>query len=259
MKTTDCRHTQREIDSNELNQQLSENSVTHISGCLPCRELLEESSSLRNLVASLGSVSAPPDFDIRLRARLAAERKSNVTWINFLRQTPGVPAIAFAFALLVVTTLAVFLRSSNPSEIAKVPQPAAPSATSNESVTGGVKPGAGTNNLVEVSVPNPAPGIRSDGPRKAAKPHTQLASFTNNSGPGSRDYGLGGAELVKGNGIANSTSPVVSLSAPAQPVVVSLRDNNGATRTISLPPVSFGSQRLGYQSETLASSGKGAW
>jgi hypothetical protein len=46
-----------------------------------------------------------------------------------------------------------------------------------------------------------------------------------------------------------------------QPVVVSMRDDHGATRTISVPPVSFGSQKIiqpSYQPVSLASS-KGAW
>jgi hypothetical protein len=36
----------------------------------------------------------------------------------------------------------------------------------------------------------------------------------------------------------------VSLSAPLNPMVVSVRDEHGTTRRILLPPVSFGSQRL---------------
>ncbi|MEO8435942.1 MAG: hypothetical protein ABI596_13665 [Pyrinomonadaceae bacterium] len=259
MKTTDCRHTQREIDSNELNQQLSDSSMTHISGCLPCRELLERSSSLRNLVASLGSVTAPQDFDMRLRARLASERRSNVTWINFLRQTPGVPAIAFAFSLLVIISVALFMRSSGTPEVAQVPRQVAPHVGPVTPAAVDYRPVDGSNFKVNVVAPKPV--NRSSEPRKAMRPQTELAAFTSNPGPGSRDFGVGAAPTVSRNGVtnANLTSPVVSLSAPAQPVVVSLRDNNGATRTISLPPVSFGSQRLGYQSETLASSGKGAW
>lgn len=257
MKTTDCRHTQREIDSKELNQQLSETSMTHISGCPACRELLERSSSLRNLVASLGSVSAPQDFDMRLRARLASERRSNVTWINFLRQTPGVTAIAVAFSLLVIITLAVFMRSSRPSEVSQTPQPAAPSIAVTNAPTVDPRPVEGLNGTVDGISPEPV--SRPIGTRKAIRPHIEQAAFVSNPGPGSREYSFGPAETVKGNGAADSASPVVSLSAPAQPVVVSLRDNNGATRRISLPPVSFGSQRLGYRSETLASSGKGAW
>lgn len=258
MKNTDCRHTQREIDSNELNQQLSDSSMTHISGCLPCRELLDRASSLRNLVASLGSVSAPPDFDMRLRARLAAERKSNVTWINFLRQAPGVPAIAFAFALLVIITLAVFMRSSDSSEIANAPQ-AIPSEVT-KPITPHVYPVEAKNATVGVDI-SVEPVNRPNGLRRAAKPHAELASFTKGPGLDSRDYSVNPVTTVNRNAGANGNlmSPVVSLSAPAQPVVVSLRDKNGATRTISLPPVSFGSQRIGYQSETLASSGKGVW
>jgi hypothetical protein len=36
----------------------------------------------------------------------------------------------------------------------------------------------------------------------------------------------------------------VSLSAPLKPMVVSMQDDRGATRKISLPPVTFGAQRL---------------
>jgi hypothetical protein len=36
----------------------------------------------------------------------------------------------------------------------------------------------------------------------------------------------------------------VSLTAPSKPMVVSVRDANGATHKILLPPISFGSQRL---------------
>jgi hypothetical protein len=53
---------------------------------------------------------------------------------------------------------------------------------------------------------------------------------------------------------------VVSLSAPVQPVVVSMRDDNGATRRISVPPVSFGSQKLIQPSyQPVLASSKGAW
>jgi hypothetical protein len=53
---------------------------------------------------------------------------------------------------------------------------------------------------------------------------------------GSTDYGLSAANSVKA-----SDSFV---DAPSKPVVVSLEDNNGAKRKISLPPVSFGAQSL---------------
>jgi hypothetical protein len=36
----------------------------------------------------------------------------------------------------------------------------------------------------------------------------------------------------------------VSLTAPSKPMVVSVKDANGATHKILLPPISFGSQRL---------------
>lgn len=270
MKTTDCRHTQREIDSSELNQRLSDDSMAHISGCMRCRELLDRASSLRSLVAGLETVSAPPDFDMRLRARLATEKRPNATWINFWRQAPGVPAIAFAFSLLVLITVALYLRSSSTPQVAGTLQPAAPSVaitkpaettaaktqSTSATQTGGNLTGGG-----DASVSAPEPANRPTGVRRAGKPTPELTAVAKSPGIASREYSVNPAETVNRDAGANGNlmSPVVSLSAPAQRVVVSMRDNHGATRTISLPPVSFGSQRLGYQSVSLASSGKGAW
>lgn len=269
MKTTECRSTQREIDAIELNQPLSAESRAHISDCASCRELFDHGSSLRTLVASLEPVGAPANFDMRLRARLAAEKEPKSVWINFWRQTPGVPAIALAFSLLVIGAFAIYLRPAGTQQVAGTREPAAPSA----GTTGGISSGTtvqnseplngtqvtgGENGIIPAADQQGTPA----GSRRLGKSAVELAAGTKGSGIASREFSLLPAGSIKREEDGTATSPVVSLSAPVQPVVVSMRDDHGATRTISLPPVSFGSQRLiqpGYQSASLASSAKGAW
>ncbi|HEY3025930.1 MAG TPA: hypothetical protein VGJ55_07260 [Pyrinomonadaceae bacterium] len=274
MKTRDCRNTLREIDSNELDQQLSDKSSAHIAGCRSCREALHQGSSLRRLVAGFETVSAPPDFDMRLRARLAAEKKPATAWINLWRQAPGVPAFALALSLLVVGALAFYLRPPGTQQIAGRGKPAvqSPAQTgvpakafpSNELASGtqavGVQTGRETD---DASIPERERREPVSGARRTGRSTVEPDAVAKGSDISSREYNQLPANLIKrATDAGMETSPVVSLSAPAQPVVVSMRDDHGATRTISLPPVSFGSQRLvqpGYQSTAMISSAKGVW
>jgi hypothetical protein len=57
----------------------------------------------------------------------------------------------------------------------------------------------------------------------------------------STDYVVSPAKSIKQ---IEQRAGEVSLSAPLRPMVVSMQDDRGATRKISLPPVSFGAQRL---------------
>src|SRR5439155_8427850 len=55
------------------------------------------------------------------------------------------------------------------------------------------------------------------------------------------DYGVSPAQSYQQ---IEQRAGEVSLSAPLKPMVVSMQDDRGATHRISLPPVSFGAQRL---------------
>ncbi len=280
MKNRDCRNTLLEIDSNEPAQRLSEKSVAHIAHCSSCREASDQGSSLRRLIAGFETVSAPPDFDMRLRARLASEKRPVAAWINLWRQAPGVPAFALALSLLVIGTLAFYLRPPGTQEVAGTRERPAqstgktgatkdvtPAATSpaNELASGtpatGVQTGSQTAGSSPV-IPVTAPRETASAFRRAGR-GADLNTVTKGSGISSREFSQLPASIIKRpTDIGPGMSPVVSLSAPAEAVVVSMRDDHGATRTISLPPVSFGSQRLvqpGYQPVSLISSAKGVW
>jgi hypothetical protein len=51
----------------------------------------------------------------------------------------------------------------------------------------------------------------------------------------------------------------VSLSAPLKPMVVSMQDDRGETRRISLPPVSFGAQRIGDNRIAVGATNSRSW
>jgi hypothetical protein len=240
MNGKECRSTRREIDESELNQQLSNQARAHVALCVACRDFRAERTSLRHLVGSLEPVTAPGDFELRLRARLARERQghSRQPWISSL--VIGTPAITVA-ALVVITAVSlVWLANRNANqgpEIARVPNkevpvvPLQPTLAVNQEETGQVP--------VDVAHPN------DDGkPRQVSK--VVNVPRGNNGRPSSPDlktvdYGVSPAESIRQ---IEQRAGEVSLSAPLKPMVVSMEDDRGATRRISLPPISFGAQRM---------------
>jgi len=240
MNGKECRATRREIDESELNQQLSNQAHAHIALCVACRDFRAERNSLRELVGSLEPVSAPGDFELRLRARLAREGQghSRQPWIFGL--VIGNPAITVAALVVIMALSLVWLarRNTNQSpEVVRVPakempaRPRQPTLAANQGETG--------QDSFVVSHPHddPKPG-----------PLTRAVNFPrgNNGRPSSPDvkvvdYGASSAESIKQ---LEQRAGEVSLRAPLKPMVVSMEDDRGATHRISLPPVSFGAQRM---------------
>jgi hypothetical protein len=67
----DCRDWRNEIEEGTAGAVLGGGAQAHLSSCDACRAALDEGRKLRRLVADLGRIEPPPDFDFRLRARLA--------------------------------------------------------------------------------------------------------------------------------------------------------------------------------------------
>src|SRR5918912_1998496 len=98
-----CQTCRAEIEELETGAGLSERASAHVRVCPECWAFHDERQALRRLVGSLGPVSAPPDFDFRLRARLAAAKADadqRAPWRSFLSSVPAI-SLAAAFALLV--------------------------------------------------------------------------------------------------------------------------------------------------------------
>lgn len=110
-----CKKCRREIDETDKDQRISDEALAHVAACTPCRTFRAERIALREMVGSLGVVSAPADFDFRLRARLAAEKSVHPSLARrIFAPTSHAIAIAAAFVLIVAVAVALKqFKSSN--------------------------------------------------------------------------------------------------------------------------------------------------
>ena len=111
MEAINCKACRIEIEEAEaVSQSLSARARAHAEACLPCRTFSEERQALRRLVGSLETVAAPPDFDFRLRARLAASNSENsrrFTWPGLATSVSSI-ALAASLALAIAVAAIVF-------------------------------------------------------------------------------------------------------------------------------------------------------
>ncbi len=249
MNGKDCRFTRREIDESELNQRLSDAAQMHVAACASCRGWRAERTSLRELVGSLQPINAPDDFEMRLRARLANEISASPRQPFFPGFVFSTPALAgAALVLAIALSFAWFVqRNNNQPTAGKVAKTAAPA-------------------------PAPAP------PQRVPAAVDQGSLLVSRSGKDEKNPGHGGTpNRDKGNRTANVTSAdygtsaapsyrrleqragEVSLTAPLKPMVVSMQDDRGETRRISLPPVSFGAQKLGDNRIAVSPTNSRSW
>ena len=247
MNSRDCRATRREIDQAELHQRLSDPALSHMGSCEACRDFQGERARLRELVGSLDPVVAPGDFDMRLRARIAAEESSTPRASVFPRFIVSTPAMAVAALLVMLAGSVVWFVQHRDQQ---------PSLASGKSgaTEQAIKPAGNptTANPVSPTVEqqNQPPQILAQG----SKPRGKFAGAR--PGKSSNDFLTKAAESIRQ---VEQRAGEVSLSAPVKPLVVSLEDDRGAKRRISLPPVSFGSQRLVDNRIPVSSNNSRSW
>lgn len=232
----------REIDQTAAGEQLSSEALRHVASCAACAAFQNERARLRELLTSLEPVAAPADFDFRLRARIAArtERSAPRSFLaGFVLSTPAIAVATVVVLVLGLSILWMSQRSANQ----------APTIATNSSK----QAGEGKSKTVDNSTPRDKeqtpPPIANGGnggkeevvyqPRAGRQPQIKVRRMTQPGGSSS-DFSALGAESIKQGQNAGD----VSVSAPLNPMVLSFQDEKGATRTVSLPPVSFGSQRL---------------
>jgi hypothetical protein len=250
MNGKECRATRREIDESELNQKLSDQARSHIALCALCRDFRAERTSLRELVGNLEPVAAPGDFDMRLRARLASERQDHTRQPFIFRLAIGAPAIAAAALVVILALAMVWVAQRNRSqtpEIAKVPIKEEPAAPQQPVVAVNKNDAASEPNLI---TPENG-GSKTDRPNQPGNAGRGTNSKSASAGVSVSDYSALRAESYQQ---IEQRAGEVSLSAPLKPMVVSMQDDRGATHQISLPPVSFGAQRLVDNRMTLSFS-----
>jgi hypothetical protein len=280
MKSMNCHNIRTKIEEAELDQYPGDEATAHLRACEPCRDFQRERAALRRLVGSLEAVSAPADFDYRLRARLAAAKSAGRPGIFRFLFAPGAPAIALAASFAVLVAAAVIFKHvelphSNIHQRAEltaaVPAPSS-SAPSPQAVEKR-EAKASTENPDRTRNANDFVKSAETGPKILTAELKTRSRSNRISRQGDERLVPSAANVVavgrKNNSqeFSGSAAPVISLVAVPvpttnQPTRISLEDGRGTTRTVSLQPVTFGSQELierNGASRVLATSPKGIW
>ena len=253
MRTMECQNLRREVDEAGPRDSLSAFANRHISGCVECRTFSEKHYRLQDILSNLGTIEAPGDFDFRLRARLAREKAGRAPF-RFSNLSFGIRA-AVAASLLFVFGSAIFIglkTSRDNSSLANVTPPAVESPAQAGAIT---IPKA----TDEVAVVKPVVDKVNEGNFVPKRKSFSSTGVRHNSGVGTRDMASMPATVIKAADL-NARVSDFPIEASNQPMRVSLDDGRGSSRTISLPAVSFGSQRVMAQGATpLMASARGAW
>lgn len=245
MRTANCRNVRREIEE-VAGERLSLAASTHVQECAACGLLHEQQSKLRTIMGNLGTIEAPGDFDFKLRARLAREKSrqpaSLLGGFSF-----GVRSAALA-SLLVLFGSVMFIAFRSNTTVEPPVATIAPSPTKEN------KP-AEINSLEVAAQPQALPVPFGSASDVRQQPRTLKPRGSRSS---SRDFASSTAKVRPSE--LNARAGEFPIDGSRQPLKVSLDDGRGSSRTISLPAVSFGSQRvLSQNSSPLMASARGSW
>ena len=273
MEAMNCQACRIEIEEAETSHSLSVEARAHAETCLPCRTVRDEHLALMRLVGSLEAVSAPPDFDFRLRARLASVEGEDHHWFTWRQFAPYMSLVGVAALLVLAVAVAVLYRQAwlNGPEATRQAE-----VVNKAPVNIGAEPTSATSNLnrtvestATVNTPIPqdhlfertlvtggerdnrnSPRILKSRIFDAAARRDIVASDSGNGGVNSYDSAVHNPPpLITPTGVNNpAVDPVPSIVLPvrssAQPMIFSLKGWDGASHSISLKTVTFGSEML---------------
>lgn len=272
MRSMNCRRVRNEIDEASPGDSLSLVASDHLKNCADCESFSREHLKLREIVSSLGTVEAPGDFEVRVRARLASQRHGGDQRF-VIGNIFSVRWAALATILLMIGSALLFaslrtqpdnsLSASNatsPSNAINVTlnhdngkQTAAPAIAAPDALA--------STDVVTPDV-RPTAIVHRDNKSRGRARSTELASARDNGRIRARDLSSTGAEAVKQADEIVGSYPTfaIPVAASYQSLTVSLDNGRGTSRTISLPTVSFGSQRFLSQSQSpLLASARESW
>jgi len=229
MRKNNCKLIRRELDELMLGEAWSSAATEHLGECASCREFHEQQTKLRQIVGSLGTVEAPADFDFRLRARLANGNSAAGIYWAFARRGLAVAAMVIVLAAGAVVVRNVLNQPAKVDDVAQQPQVGQPVKADEP------PPVVEQNTPAPVIAGNNAPApIRKNRPTQIDYKKRPVSSIDFSS---ERAEVFNGAEPV-------GVSAAFPIDASLQPFKVSLDDGRGNAKTISVPTISFGSQRM---------------
>ena len=284
-----CQKCKNEIEERDLRREhLSDAAEAHLSACAGCRAFGEERLALRRLVGGLEKVSAPADFDFRVRARMAAELSARRAprLFNF---APAALSWPLAACLALVVSAALYFQQQQPDAVTPAEQASAASPMSpvaeatpineqasdraSDRASDQVSEGAKVI-TVNTRQPDAATPLRNQAAqRRRVLPERVTAAVreatletTEARVEDSSSAGLMGSTVRFDATAARRGEGAlipVQLGASERPLNVVLRDRSGEARTISVDSVSFGSRDVIGRPATFAkaslTSNQGVW
>lgn len=279
----DCKVFRNEIEELESGDSLSAQAQAHADACMNCRTFQTERLSLRRLIGSLETVNAPPDFDFRLRARLAAAGSASSNSFRRARFAPGLKAISVAASIALLIAAAVVFRQIQSGR--QITPTTAEHSTLAETKHDGIKKQneqAGESAVVASSAQPGAVDSKPNSPKTngAAQPEAvaKVEKTTPNRSaakvraertqPISNDMAFSGTPkvLVPAQPLATASArtpeSAASLHFSTQPVRILLNDRQGGQHSVSLEPVVFGAQNIlerSTQRHPVGRDAEGIW
>jgi hypothetical protein len=249
-----CRNVQNEIEAAGSARFLSAAVLTHIRECKHCEVTAEEQDRLHAMLANLGTVEAPDDFDFRLRARLAA---ANGQKSRFGFAIPSFALRALAAVAVFVLLAGGFWIVALKSPTTNVADEQPPAKSENKPTTGSVEHPETVAVVPPSATTSASGGVKISRPRRESS--NELASSRSNRSA-TRDEASTAAEILKKYNQLAGPGSGFPIDASYQNLKVSVDDGTGTSRTISLPAVSFGSQRtLSQNVSPIMASNRGTW
>lgn len=251
--------------------------AAHLAACAGCRAFSGELAALRGLVAGLPRVDAPNDFEFRLRARLAAEgsRGEGAGWRALV---PRGAWVAVAGCLLLVASLS--LRPRQPTETGEGTRPPQVARAAGGEEAARPVP-ATTDNARDAASPDASLAASSDAPDAPGKTVAAVVEVGNAPGVVRRavvrrerrqasaprgataEIALGGEARFEEHtrSVIGGTVIPLPLSAEEQPLQVTFKDMQGASRVVRVDPVAFGSREPAAAGARVvnASHKQGVW
>ena len=247
MKIMNCKTARKEIDEIFPSGNLSGNIREHVASCGDCSELYRKQSRLQQIVGTLETVSVPNDFEFRLRSRLReSEHARPVWWIKTASVALGA-ALCLLIAFIVGPKL--FVRSRVEPAVDPARSTSVAKANENSAQATSV-----ISNSKDVDKVSSSPALANFG--KGASHLSVTTKATSRSQYSTMDFSSERASRISAPLVVKE-SPAFPIDAPAQELRLSVDDGRGNARTISFPTVSFGSQRVLNNANSLSS--KGVW
>ncbi len=261
-----------EIEEAHAGAPLCEIASRHLSACASCREFHAERAALRGLLRELEVVPAPPDFDFRVRARLAAKENADGRRVLSGAFAPGFLSISLAACFALTLGIALFFKQAPQGEY---PTLSASSDVEAHRTSRGVQSFNNTreatdDSLVRIKTRRSSHETVARIPRRARTGAASIPPATTDGSGGasvvSNSIGVQGAPRYTSfaeNSVADDDIITVPVNLSANALELSARDDQGEPRKMSLQSISFGAQELvnpvGDARRKLAPPTEGAW